>query len=307
MSVIDLIKKDIEDGKIKKLEKDTFYPNKYNKYTHELAKILGEITDDDITSAMSNYTEIKKLITLYDTSDLEKKKIAENITNKASILFTFLDVIKSNLIDMTEYYRNIQNKSINDFQKMLNILLRLANQNGEKFSFKHLISTYKNYGYKYNNSNSTTFNPNDYWIITSNDAINKYFDDSKEFSVEDLKNIATEIMKTTSLIVIPSSNIDSRDFLPTTATVTRFSIDISLREDINYKPIDEESHYFSLYYVLHDDELSNSFKAFYDFIDENDVIDIKNIDEDRLFELITQKQINKTLNIGKSLVKTSNN
>ena len=129
-------------------------------------------------------------------------------------------------------------------------------------------------------------------------AINTYFDDTKKCSERDLKQITSEIMQNNSIIIIPPAG-DSRFVLPTITTTRETLIDPRFSLQLISQDNNDRSWFFA-YYNLHDDQLGNSFKNFLNFVNINGT-DIKDINEDTLFDLINK---NKTTN-NKQFIKTT--
>lgn len=232
-----------------------------------------EITADDIRKLAIYYQEILDLKEKYNSAIVGRKKIACEIREKLLLINKFL------------YYFDNRNKAldtemeyaeafISDCEKAMNLLLRLANENENKFLLKRFSTTsYASFEIMHGDREHKNICGN-IWLIGEKEVLDK-IDSNNYYYGSDFGQITNAILKNNHSLIILTDHYYENNVKP-------WNYDSRIIQKVDIKTSGMLGN-ISCY--LYDDDLRIAVNKFLTFINQNGA-DIKGIDEDSLFDII---------------------
>lgn len=228
---------------------------------------------EDIQKLLKYYQEILILKEQYDNAIIGRNAIANEIKTRILLINAILNNIGSIIHNLNinfmyaEYY-------LNDYEKALKILLRLANESDKNFILKK-ITIFSNASFesvpsdhKYEKVFSKV------WIIGENDALHD-IEDNDVYSAIDFNTILTDLLKKGFSLILLTDFCNERFLKPS----------INFSENIQVESISVGEIYSNVLFYLSDEHMKNIFNRFKTFISKNGA-DIMGMDENLLFDAI---------------------
>ncbi len=228
----------------------------------------NDITKDDILKYAECYQEILNLQEKYQNTIIGRKKIAKEIREKLVPLDTFLYFL-------TNYNRKLDTEFqyaqyyVSDYQMALRILLKLANQNQENFSFKKFHATdLATFETNYNKEDKKV--SGNIWVIGEKKILDN-IDEKKNYVGSSFGEIANNILRQKHSLIILTDHYYDKNVKP-------WEYDTEEIQEIN---ISINGMYRDISCYLYEDNLKKAVNQFLTFIDKNGA-DIKGMNEEKL-------------------------
>lgn len=232
-----------------------------------------EISADDIRDLAIYYQEILDLKEKYNSAIVGRKKIACEIRKKLLLINKFLYSFdnRNKALDTEMEYAE---EFINDWEKAMELLLRLANEKEDKYLLKSFFSTdYVSFEIMHGDRSHETI-CGTILVIGEKEVLDK-IDAKKYYYGSDFGKITNEILKNGHSLVILTNHYNENNVKP-------WNYDSRIIQKVDIKTSGEIGD-ISCY--LYDDDLRKAVNKFLTFINQNGA-DIKGIDEDILFDII---------------------
>ena len=221
----------------------------------------------------------------YKNADGKRKEIAKDLRTSVGEIYDALAVIAGDYRSLSSYYATI-NDSVTEPLMCLELLVKLANVNGEKYQLKRFIgSVIPDLSLEKMNNEQKEF-WRYFYVISDKEVIDEL---SKKdfFTGSNFGLIAEKIVKDHSLILLKDymSGFVNNAFPPI------YDCD---REDIPVGNKDYSTMYLAIECYLQNDELKEAVDKFIEFGDDFGY-DIEGIEKDKLFDLVNNKKSKKQL------------
>ena len=224
---------------------------------------------------------------LYERVLSLKNEYINATTGRREILKKMLDSIDKlrkcskehkNELEQMEMCYKLRNYYISDYKLVMNVILKLANQDNEKYGMKEIISS----DFLKFNENSLKQVYGKALVITTKEILNQ-IDETKHFYYDEFSALASRILKSGCSLVIVTPNYFENNVKPKDLFANR------IRHDLKNGGFMSNISCF-----LQDDELKEAVIKVDDYIDINGP-DFQNIDEDTLYNLVIENNKQKVL------------
>lgn len=243
----------------------------------------SEITAEDIRDFSEYYQEFLDLKQQYAKAITGRKEIANEIREKIIFIRDFLDILNQRMksLDMKLQFSEecINN---NEYEKVLNVILRLANKGMLNFTLKRFtISGKASFETQHGDREYGTTSGN-IWVIGESNVLSKIAVEETYFR-SDFRIVAEQMLKFGHSLVIFTDYLYEENVKPS-----------CVGKKVNQKDIKVSGSNGNISCYLCEDNLKDAVNSFQNFIDQNGA-DIYGMDEDSLFNAIISYNKGKVL------------
>lgn len=248
-------------------------------------KNINQLSEKDICELAHIYQEILDLEKKYKQATLGRRQIAEEIKKKSKLIQRFLFYINSNLRHINEKYEYEENY-INDFEKAIRIILKLANKEENKYSLVKLHIKDKATFEIIHGDREEISTDGIVLIITRKDVIDN-IDDKMIYRAHEIGEITSQIFnQKISLIVLTDFYCDKL-LKPNT---------FGNKPTLGEQKINADNLVGGISCYFFDNELLNAVNDFMTFIQKNGA-DIRDLNEDIIVQNINTPRNDKLVRI----------
>lgn len=247
---------------------------------------IQEITENDIQNFADYYNSILILKNVYDNSIWNRKQIAQEIRNRLMVVKTFLHCLDEYDNNFDNEFSHLDNV-VNDPKLALRLIIRLASIKNNMLVMRHFVTSdllsfeeegmISNYDYIGGNI----------YIIGNKEVLNANFN-KEYYYTDDMSDITTNILNNNKDLIIYADRYFNDNIKPNNRNVEEININTGMI-----------SQGISCY--VFNDDLKDVINKFEQFIEENGA-DIKEIDEDKLFEYLKNYEFHSNKNLKREIV-----
>lgn len=240
-----------------------------NTFDLEKMRVTPEDAPELATALLGYYALRQK----HDKSVTGRVESAKTLKEDASAIVAFMHILTNNLQSDIRGYDNELNEQypiVTDFNLAMNVILRLANSKGEKYTKKEFSTWHNSLGEELR----TTIIIGDKSVLEN--------EESTMLPISYLGKLTSELVSTRNSLIITTQNSVDNCVIPSrndTPEVVEYTINCS-------SPQDWPNSLLSCF--LFEDELRNATEKFLRFIKKNGP-DIKGMNEDELFKTINEE------------------
>lgn len=248
----------------------------------------SEITADDIREFANNYQEILDLTDNYASATIGRMDFASEIREKLAPLNTFLYYLTSRNKGLDTKFKYI-GEFISDYEMAMRLLLRLANENEDNFTLKMFVATsLASFETQHGDREHEQISGN-VWVIGEKIVLDKV-DEKEYYFGSEFGKIANEILQKGHSLVIMTDHCYENNVKPW----------IYDANEIQRTNISVHGMLSDISCYLYDDNLRDAVNKFMTFIKRNGA-DIRDIDENQLFDIVKTGNVSDDKNIAKRL------
>ena len=229
-------------------------------------------SSEDFDVLKSNVKKIEDLMDKYNCTEINRKVIAKELSEEFSNLYYELSDIATEFKSLDDYYSDI-NDYVTDPLKCLELLVKLANINDQKYELKKMVGSIIP-DLSLSNMNNEQNEFWNYFYVISDKVVIDYLSEKDFIYGPEFGKELEAFYKSHSLIILQnfSNYLDTSLLYP-------FRISIPVRNQ------NSSELFTNIECYLHNDELDEAVYKFKSFCRENGY-DIKEINIDNLFERI---------------------
>ena len=241
-----------------------------------------EISKEELDEFVKEYISIKELKEKYIKGEENRKKLGEEILLRTCILRDLMGIIERSMVTGEFDYKYPD--YISDYYKALDLLIKLANNNGvKKYSLMQLMTKQTASQETRHGDKETKMFEGDIWVIGDNNIL-RNVDNNKCYCCSEFKNAAVNIINENNSLVIITNHYFESSILPRESEV---------KSDI--RTIDVDGIFSGICCYTYNDELGLAVRQLKNYIDVYGG-NINNISTETLVERINEmEKNNKTL------------
>ena len=232
------------------------------------------MTNNELQKELS---EIRKLHQEYQNTVTGRKQIIKEIKKKINFIKSKTTIFNSELKELEDYYE-YRDTYVNDYELVMNLILRLANKYEDNYEMKEV------YTVDFINDGTTTKKISGKALVIGSKEILVDYIDQRNYYYDELSALSTRMINKGNSMVIVANNALSSNVKPHLKDLKKISL-----IDIKNSGIMGNISCF-----LHDDNLKKGVFKLVKYINANGP-DFKGIDEEELFNAIVNFENNEKI------------